>query len=65
MTVNSRYDYGFDGRVSRSVLENYLSRSITMMRAGNTDDNNRMLINTGAKFIGRVAGCWGGESTLP
>ncbi|MEI6970840.1 MAG: hypothetical protein WCL44_04920, partial [bacterium] len=58
-------EYAFDGKISREVLENYLSRAITMMRHGNTEDNNRMLLNIGAKFIGRVAGCWGGESSLP
>ncbi|MHC4692446.1 MAG: hypothetical protein ACYS67_06880, partial [Planctomycetota bacterium] len=66
-------DYSFDGKISRSVLENYLSRSITFAELlngervekqlkGNTDDNIRMLTNIGAKFAGRAIYMWGGES---
>jgi hypothetical protein len=62
-------DYAFDGSISREVLENYLSRSITMQGLlegwGNASDNIRMLINIGAKFAGRVLSVWGNESTLP
>ena len=40
-------DYDFDGKISRPVLENYLSRSITMLDLltgkGDVDDNIRML----------------------
>lgn len=40
-------DYQFDGKIGRDVLENYLSRSITMLDLltghGNVDDNIRML----------------------
>lgn len=61
-------DYHFDGKISREVLENYLSRSITMMDLmtgrGNVDDNVRMLKNMGAKFAGRALYVWGGESRL-
>lgn len=54
--------YAFDGRISREVLENYLSRAITQM--GLTDsaqraEDIRMLKNVGAKFIGRSALLWG------
>ncbi len=60
--------YKFDGTISREVLENYLSRSITMEGLlngrGDLDDNLRMLKNTGAKFIGRSICLWGGESNL-
>ncbi|MGA2500694.1 MAG: hypothetical protein ABSH20_23395 [Tepidisphaeraceae bacterium] len=49
--------YAFDGTISREVLENCLSRSITMEGLlngrGDLDDNIRMLKTTGAKFIGR------------
>jgi hypothetical protein len=49
-------DYNFDKTMSREVLENYLSRSISMegMFNGRGDlaDNIRMLKTTGAKFIG-------------
>ena len=62
-------DYDFDGSISREVLENYLSRSITMMDllsgVGNEDDNIRMLKNMGAKFAGRALYVWGGESRVP
>ncbi len=60
--------YNFDTKIPRKVLENYLSRSITMSELlharGNPDDNIRMLNNTGAKFIGRAIYRWGGESAL-
>jgi hypothetical protein len=62
-------DYLFDGKIGRDVLENYLSRSITMLDLltghGNVDDNIRMLKNIGAKFAGRTIYLWGGESQLP
>ncbi len=61
-------DYRFDGAISREVLENYLSRSITMEGLlngrGDLDDNIRMLKSTGAKFIGRALCLWGGEANL-
>ncbi|MBN2136500.1 MAG: hypothetical protein JW720_01705 [Sedimentisphaerales bacterium] len=66
-------DYAFDGNISRNVLENYLSRSITFCELlnprrvetelkGNTQDNIRFLTNTGAKLIGRSVYMWGNES---
>ena len=59
-------DYRFDSNISREVLENYLSRSITMEGLlngrGDLDDNIRMLKHTGAKFIGRSLCLWGGET---
>jgi hypothetical protein len=62
-------DYKFDGSISRPVLENYLSRSITMLDLltgqGNLEDNIRMLKSTGAKFAGRTIYLWGHESQLP
>jgi len=65
-------DYSFDGKISRNVLENYLSRAITFAEllngervekhlGGNTDDNVRMLIDVGVKFTGRAIYMWGGE----
>jgi len=61
-------DYHFDGTISRDVLENYLSRSITMAAVlhgiGDVNDNVRMLTHTGAKFIGRAIYRWGGEASL-
>jgi len=61
-------DYKFDKTISREVLENYLSRSITMEGLlngrGDLDDNIRMLKNTGAKFIGRALCLWAGETNF-
>src|SRR5258707_15552966 len=61
-------DYRFNGKMSRKVLDNYLSRSITMEGLlngrGDLDDNVRMLKSTGAKFIGRSLCLWGGEANL-
>ncbi len=61
-------DYRFDGRISREVLENYLSRAITMCEIlggkGDVDDNIRMLKNVGAKFAGRAIYMWGGETRI-
>src|SRR5512140_3104274 len=65
----SRADpYSFDRTISREVLENYLSRAITMEGLlngrGDLDDNVRMLKSMGAKFIGRSLCLWGGEANL-
>jgi len=68
-------DYHFDGKISRQVLDNYLSRSITFAEllngqrceqdlGGNVKDNVRFLKNTGAKFIGRAIYMWGNETRL-
>src|SRR6266568_2667799 len=61
-------NYHFDGKISREVLENYLSRSITMTEIyrspGNLDDDIRMLKNIGAKFAGRTIYLWGDESRI-
>lgn len=61
-----------DGKISQEVLRNYLSRAITeaeyLNSAGlNTDgyygttDDTRMLLNVGAKFVGRALYTWNGE----
>jgi hypothetical protein len=61
-------DYHFDRAISRHVLENFLSRSITMQSlfAGRDDleDDLRLLTSIGAKFIGRSLCLWGGEASL-
>src|SRR4051812_45256075 len=61
-------DYRFDGTISRRVLENYLSRSISMEGLlngrGDLDDNIRMLKATGAKFAGRALCLWGNEANI-
>src|SRR5882672_9759956 len=58
--------FKFDQTISREVLENYLSRSITMEGLlngrGDLKDNIRMLKSTGAKFIGRALCLWGAEA---
>jgi hypothetical protein len=67
-SANNERDYHFDATISRRVLENYLSRSISMEGLlngrGDLDDNIRMLKSTGAKFIGRALCLWGGEGNL-
>ncbi len=51
------------------MLENYLSRAITMEGLlngrGDLEDNIRMLKAMGAKLIGRSLCLWGGEANLP
>src|SRR5258708_1569630 len=58
--------FQFDGKISRQVLENYLSRSITMEGLlngrGDLKDNIRMLKSIGAKYIGRALCLWGAEN---
>ncbi len=60
--------YRFDRSISREVLENYLSRAITMEGLlngrGDLEDNIRMLKSIGAKLIGRSLCLWGGEASL-
>ncbi len=60
--------YRFDKTISRRVLENYLSRAVSMEGLlngrGDLDDNIRMLKKEGAKFIGRSICLWGGEANL-
>jgi hypothetical protein len=66
--VSKPRDYHFDKTISREVLEDYLSRSISMegLLNGRGDllDNIRMLKSTGAKFIGRSLCLWGNEGNL-
>src|SRR5258708_30959840 len=66
--ATSTKDYKFDKTISREVLENYLSRSITMEGLlngrGDLDDNIRMLKNIDAKFVGRSLCLWGHEADL-
>jgi hypothetical protein len=58
--------FRFDRTISRQVLDNYLSRSITMEGLlngrGDLDDNIRMLKSTGAKYIGRALCLWNAEN---
>jgi len=58
--------YLFKGKISRTVLENYLARSATVASLLHLtlDDDLRMMQNTGVKFAGRVIWMWGGESKI-
>lgn len=60
--------YAFHQTISREVLDNYLSRAISMEGLlngrGNLTDNIRMLAGIGAKYIGRSICLWGGEANL-
>jgi len=64
-------DYHFDSNgISRTVLENYLKRSVTAESSiadsvlPNKEDDYRLIRNIGAKFIGRAIFRWGSEDTL-
>src|SRR5271170_5320013 len=69
-------DFHFDNGISRPVLDNYLSRAITMAgmlqddlskqnkRGVDPRDNVRMILNIHAKFIGRSILEWGTEKDL-
>jgi hypothetical protein len=70
-------NYDFDGSVSREVLENYLSRAVTLTEllvdsrysiTSNTNpdktDDIRLIKNIGAKFIGRAISRWDMEEHL-
>jgi hypothetical protein len=63
-----RRNYAFHRTISREVLENYLSRSITMSGmmngGGDLNDNVSMLKRIGAQYLGRSICLWGGESKL-
>lgn len=73
---NQNDPYYFDGSITRPVLENYLSRAVTMSEFLTVDpfcndgtypckDKDILFIkNTGAKFIGRSIYRWGSEEVL-
>jgi hypothetical protein len=60
--------YYFDKTISRTVLENYLARSITVEGVfngrGDIDDNIRMLKSVGVKYAGRSLCLWGAENNF-
>ena len=71
-------DYHFDASISRPVLENYLSRSISFTELLHDDltkprnrlgvdprDNMRLILGTRTKFVGRALMLWGRERNLP
>ena len=70
-------DFRFDSSISRLVLENYLSRSISFTELLHDDltkprnsrgvdprDNMRLILGAKAKFIGRALMVWGRERNL-
>src|SRR5258708_33450675 len=70
-------DFHFDSFISKTVLENYLSRSISFTELLHDDltqpvnargvdphDNIRLLISSKAKFVGRALMLWGSEQNL-
>lgn len=65
---NHPRSYFFHQAITREVLDNYLSRSMSMEGLlngrGNLTDNIRMLKSMGAKYIGRSICLWGRESDL-
>jgi hypothetical protein len=61
--------YGFEGKISREVLENYLDRSVTLQsllveRGASFEDNLRMIENAGIKFVGRAVCQWAEEDKM-
>ena len=54
-------DYQFDMTISKEVLENYLSRSVSaafFISSKTLEDDLRALKNMGVKFVGRATGIW-------
>ncbi len=64
--ITGKVDYHFDRKISRPVLENYLARSATVASLLHlaSEDDLRMMKNTGVKFAGRVIWMWGNESRI-
>lgn len=54
-------NFTFDGNISREVLENYLSRSVTaagLYESKTLEDDLRAIREMGVKFLGRASGIW-------
>lgn len=72
-TIDRNYTFS-GGKITQNVLESYLSRAITQSEFlssdgfyndgiySNPEDDERMLLNIGAKFIGRAIYSWGFEN---
>ena len=61
-------NYEFDGAISKEVLINYLSRSITFNGLSMSDtyeDDLRLVKNIKPKFVGRVSYVWNNETDFP
>ena len=51
----------FDGSMPRNVLEYYLSHAASaqwISQSDTLDDDIRVILKTGLKFLGRAAGIW-------
>src|SRR5882724_9982602 len=75
--LGAAQDFKFDSSISRPVLENYLSRSISFTqllhddltksrneRGADPHDNMRLILDTKTKFVGRALMVWGREKNL-
>ena len=54
-------NFTFDGNISREVLENYLSRSVTaagLYESKTLEDDLLAIREMGVKFLGRASGIW-------
>lgn len=54
-------NYTFDTNISKEILENYLSRSVSaafFIHTNTLEDDLRALKNMGVKFVGRASGIW-------
>ncbi|MDR2687076.1 MAG: hypothetical protein LBB75_04930 [Oscillospiraceae bacterium] len=61
--ANRGLDFAFQDRISRDVLQNYLSRSMTVSPLFSGDfsrvnEDMRMIFHTGAKYISRASTAW-------
>ncbi len=60
--ANIGRDYAFDGKITEAVLENYLDRAMILSwldcPSPLAGDDKRMILNTGAKYIGRSCIPW-------
>ena len=61
--------YEFDGSISEEVLNNYLSRSVTMTEIltrsiKNKEPELEFIRRSGVKYIGRAIYCWSGQQRL-
>ena len=58
--ANKGFSFSVNGKVSETVLRNYLSRSMIacLFGTGRTEEDLRMIYYTGAKYIGRAEISW-------
>jgi len=66
--TTKRKNYTIDGSISKEVLINYLSRSVTFSGLSYSDtyeDDLRLIKNIHPKFVGRVSYVWNNETDFP